>query len=71
MILKVNLDKSEDSADAEDPDDPEERGGDWEVLHQVLHQDPDDRGNHQHKIKQVPGGGEVVMSKADDFDSCL
>ena len=37
MILKVNLDKSEDSADAEDPDDPEERGGDWEVLHQVLH----------------------------------
>ena len=50
------------SPDPEDPDHPEEGGRDREVLHHVLHDDANDGGNHEDKVKQVPGCGEVVMA---------
>ena len=40
------LDQPEDPADPEHPDHPQQGGRDWEVGHEVLHQDANDGGDH-------------------------
>ena len=63
------LDEPEYSADPEHPDHPEQGGGDGEVGHEVLHEDSHDGGDDKDKVKEVPGGGEVVVSQPDDLHS--
>ena len=55
------LDQPEDPADPEHPDHSEQGGRDWEVGHEVLHEDSDDGGDDEDKVKEVPGSSEVVV----------
>ena len=56
------LDEPQYPADPEHPDHPEQGGGDGEVGHEVLHEDADDGGDDEDKVKEVLGGSEVVVS---------
>ena len=56
------LDEPQYPADPEHPDHPEQGGGDGEVGHEVLHEDSDDGGDDEDKVKEVPGSSEVVVS---------
>ena len=66
-----SLDQSENPADPEHPDHPEQGGGDGEVGHEVLHEDSDDGGDHQDKVKEVPGCSEIVVPQTNDLHRCL
>ena len=55
----------------EDPDYSEQCWGDWEVLHHVLHDDADDGGDHEDKVKDVPAGGEVLETQSYDLHASL
>ena len=61
----------ENSANSEHPDHPEECGRHGKVSHEVLHHNTNNGSNHQHKVKQVPGGGEVMMSQTNDLNCGL
>jgi len=70
-LVLAHLDEPEDAADPEDPHHPEEGGRHGEVGHEVLHEDADDGSDHQDEVKEVPGGGEVVVTQTDDFHRSL
>ena len=63
--------KPQDPAYPEDPDHPEQGRGHGEVLHEIFHHDADNGGDHEDKVKQVPGRGEVVVSETDYLDCAL
>ncbi len=63
----VYLNKPEDAAYPEDPDDAEESGRHRKVGHEILHEDADDGSDYQDEVKQVPGRREVVVSQPDDL----
>ena len=66
-----SLDQSEYPPDPEHPDHSEQGGGDGEVGHEVLHEDSDDGGDDEDKVKEVPGSSEVVVPQTDDLHRCL
>jgi hypothetical protein len=61
------LNQSKYSTYAEDSDDSEERGRHGQIHHHVLHDNAQNRGHHQYKIKQVPRHREVMVPQTNNF----
>ena len=59
------LDQPENSANLDDPDDPQEGRGDEILLNEVTQEETGQRHHHDAEVKEVPGLGEVVVSEGE------